>query len=585
MANGVITSKYFWFYLAMCIVAVASLAVTCFRRNSLRIFPVDLLLITFGVEVLYINYFIFQNAISTKWILLMHLMILFFYFRVFLQDKKLRFYLLLYLILTGLVEAIWGLSQLYGFSPSYHSVFKLTGSFFNSGPYSGYLTTVAPIALYQTLKDSIVLKKKFFCDYFLLYIRFILSILTFASIILVLPATMSRAAWIAMVISCFFVVFFYYLQKEHIKEYLIKRLKKVIFLTFIVIVLVTMSLVEIYHLKKDSADGRMLIWKTAIQLIPKNPMGVGIGHFSGAYGSEQAVYFKSGKQSKHEEFIAGNPEYAFNEYLQIIIEFGIVPAIVLFVSFFLIVYLGIKRKAIPETGGLVSLLIFAFMSYPFNLLPLLIVLVFLMALILSKKSYVKVENVTEKGFTLNWKFVIFMLIIFCSVLFVSLYHQLPAYKSYQEWNKLKMVESVDSYPEMKKDYEKIYPNLSDQTQFLFEYAQCLSKVNEYKQSNLILKQAIKISCDPMLYNILGKNYQRLGNYKLAEQNFFISSHIVPNRIYPYFLLSNLYSENGKTDSAILMAKKVLEKKPKVQSTATKEMKVEMKKMVEKIIRK
>ena len=148
-----------------------------------------------------------------------------------------------------------------------------------------------------------------------------------------------------------------------------------------------------------------------------------------------------------------------------------------------------------------------------------------------------------------------------------------------------MVESVDSYPEMKKDYEKIYPNLSDQTQFLFEYAQCLSKVNEYKQSNLILKQAIKISCDPMLYNILGKNYQRLGNYKLAEQNFFISSHIVPNRIYPYFLLSNLYSENGKTDSAILMAKKVLEKKPKVQSTATKEMKVEMKKMVEKIIRK
>jgi len=83
--------------------------------------------------------------------------------------------------------------------------------------------------------------------------------------------------------------------------------------------------------------------------------------------------------------------------------------------------------------------------------------------------------------------------------------------------------------------------LSDQTPFLFEYAQCLNKAGEYAKSNQVLAQAIKISCDPMLYNIMGKNYQGLKNYQLSEQNFLLASHIVPSRIYPYYLLANLYA--------------------------------------------
>lgn len=42
------------------------------------------------------------------------------------------------LLLTGAIEALWGLAQLYGFTPSHHSRFELTGSFFNPGPYSGF---------------------------------------------------------------------------------------------------------------------------------------------------------------------------------------------------------------------------------------------------------------------------------------------------------------------------------------------------------------------------------------------------------------------------------------------------------------
>ena len=42
-------------------------------------------------------------------------------------------------ILAGAVEAVWGLAQVYGFTASNHSLYALTGSFYNPGPYSGFL--------------------------------------------------------------------------------------------------------------------------------------------------------------------------------------------------------------------------------------------------------------------------------------------------------------------------------------------------------------------------------------------------------------------------------------------------------------
>ena len=39
-------------------------------------------------------------------------------------------------IVLAASEAIYGLRQLYGFTSSHHSLYSLTGSFFNPGPYS-----------------------------------------------------------------------------------------------------------------------------------------------------------------------------------------------------------------------------------------------------------------------------------------------------------------------------------------------------------------------------------------------------------------------------------------------------------------
>src|SRR5690606_20261424 len=112
------------------------------------------------------------------------LVVLYFSLRLVLVQREInRHVLLLGLVVTGLVEAVWGLLQLYGYTPSQHTLFRVTGSFFNPGPYAGYLAVALPMALCYARGQG--------------YLRRGISLATIVGIALILPATLSRAAWIA----------------------------------------------------------------------------------------------------------------------------------------------------------------------------------------------------------------------------------------------------------------------------------------------------------------------------------------------------------------------------------------------------
>ena len=89
------------------------------------------------------------------------------------------------------------------------------------------------------------------------------------------------------------------------------------------------------------------------------------------------------------------------------------------------------------------------------------------------------------------------------------------------------------------------------------------------------------SNDPMILNIIGKNYQASGEYKKAEEYLIRSTHRLPGRIYPYYLLVKLYAEPQylQPEKLKYAAEIVLTKEPKVQSTAVREMREEVKKLL------
>ena len=87
----------------------------------------------------------------------------------------------------------------------------------------------------------------------------------------------------------------------------------------------------------------------------------------------------------------------------------------------------------------------------------------------------------------------------------------------------------------------------------------------------------------MILNIIGKNYQELHDYEQAENLFQRAIHRLPGRIYPYYLLANLYVEPDfyNPDKLKEVAGIVLTKEPKVHSTAIKEMRSKVRKILEK----
>jgi tetratricopeptide (TPR) repeat protein len=141
-----------------------------------------------------------------------------------------------------------------------------------------------------------------------------------------------------------------------------------------------------------------------------------------------------------------------------------------------------------------------------------------------------------------------------------------------------MLYNTNAYKEAVKEFAKQYPYLQDEIKFLFEYAQSLLKTEEYAKSNEVLERAMQISCDPMLYNIMGKNYQALHEYELAEQSLMKAANLVPNRLYPHYLLAKLYHEMGLKEKAEAEVNIVLTKKPKVDSPAVEEMRAELREL-------
>jgi hypothetical protein len=57
--------------------------------------------------------------------------------------------------------------------------------------------------------------------------------------------------------------------------------------------------------------------------------------------------------------------------------------------------------------------------------------------------------------------------------------------------------------------------------------------------------------------------------------------MVPSRFYPKYLLAKLYDETGQHEKAVTVAKELLSKEIKIESTAVKEIQEEMRKIIEK----
>ena len=415
------------------------------------------------------------------------------------------------LIAFGVKEAVLGLLQVYGYEVSNHLLYALTGSFYNPGPYSGFLAMCLPLALNEWLKGERIWKH--------------VALVALVLMVVVLPSGMSRTAWLAAVVASCYVCGMRYRDRLY-------RYRK---LFWVGVLLLAVSGIGAYHWKKDSADGRLLMWKVASRAVMEHPwQGVGWENVAGAYGDEQERYFASGKGTPQEEYVAGAPEYVFNEYLQVGLAWGVPAMLGIIIGVVVCFSWGHGSRQYGVCGALLSLAVFAFASYPFQFLAF--ILAFIALLVACAMGYRKV-----------WVQVM-ALVLGIGLGIYAVGHR-PA-----------------------KDARR-----------MFEEAHALHKAGEWQASTELLKETMKVSSDAMVLNIIGKNFQAMGYPYIAEGWFIRSTHRLPNRIYPYYLLAKLYAEHPKLfpkEKLEWAVRMVLEKEAKVESTAIREMREEVKNLLD-----
>lgn len=577
--NGTVVGKVSWFNWSMLLFSFSLLLIIIIKKGNIPyiIAIPDWCVISFLIVVAG-SYQWFSNPAPGKVAFVFQLGVLWFLMRATFQMFPQVIHFFLFIIMySGLIEALWGFGQLYNITGSYHSVFRITGSFYNPGPYSGYLAVMFPI----TMGLSFYYRRKAQSTLDPNMVLYICTLLSLVLIITLLPATMSRASWIAAIISGIWVLWMELSFTERLKH-LWKSHRGILLVSSVIVLFLCIgAAVGTYSLKKDSADGRLLMWKiTTNAILDNSMMSVGIGGFSDAYSNAQESYFASGEASPREAIVAGSPEYAFNEYLQLILEEGIFGFLIFMGLAGFCFYFGVKNKQIAACGGLISLGILCFFSYPMQLPSFKILTVLLLTLVIMPIRRPFYPRYFQHRRGCARAIVVCSIVAFLLSSFIT-WGQIGTYNSYHQWSNLKVLQQTKAYESALSEYEKLYPRLKHESAFLFEYAQCLTGLKQYDKANDILKKAAVLSTDPMIYNVMAKNYQALGKYSDAEKYLYKSLNLLPERIYPYYLLTKLYAEPAfyQPDKMKKAGELVLTKEPKVQSTAIKEMRNEIKKLL------
>ena len=269
-----------------------------------------------------------------------------------------------------------------------------------------------------------------------------------------------------------------------------------------VIVIIVMT--GVFLMKKDSAIGRLHIWHMELRAIAEEPLtGHGKQSVLGVYGDTQAEFFAEKERPEIITKVAGCPEYAFNEYLKIGVEYGIPAMMGVIVVIFLVIAVLLKFRS-PFAYGLIAFSVFAFFSYPLEA--------------------VRIKSDAEK-----------------------------------KWESIRYLATMELYEDAVEELAPLYDDLKDNYRYIYDYGYALHKCNRYQESNEILKKGAKISSDPMFYNIIGKNLEAMGLYEDAEQAYLHAHYMVPQRLYPLTLLMHMHIRLGNNNEAMRYGKMILDK--------------------------
>lgn len=454
--------------------------------------------------------------------------------------------------MAGMVMGTWGLLQYFELVQAYYTSVPVTGSFENPAGLAIFLSGLLPCSLYFTRERKMRYK--------------MWGIVTSLLAIWVILLSNSRTGILIMIVLCIlYVCQNISFPPRH------RFVNKFLFLGIVLFLFV-----GLYFWKKDSADGRMLIWLCSLDMFGDHWFfGIGSGKFQAEYMLYQADFFQWHPDSMF-MMLADNVNNPFNEYLKVLVEYGIIGfSMVVMILVHLVKVCKANRDKVflfPVFGCILAVMLAACFSYPLNYPSIVLIFVFSVAIVNS--CYFSVWKVKKR---ICVKGVAVGLVVF-SLLFSRIVYCYG--RSEYEWCKAARFSLEGRSEEMLPSYKEIYDWMRRDGLFLYNYGAELYQVKRYSESLKILKECASRFNDEDVQQILAKDYIQLGMYSEAKECLLLAAAMCPVRFVPLYELMNLHLRIKDFTEAKRYARIIIDKPVKINSSRIRKIKKAAKVLLE-----
>lgn len=427
-------------------------------------------------------------------------------------------------LLCAVSQAIYGMWQWRGFAISF-----MTGSFDNPAGLSSLLAFSIPFGCYGVTVVSSRLRPMVMIGTIILCIAILM--------------TESRTGIFTTLVVLFL----------HFRKYLIMHRKK---LVFVFSVLFAIILVALYYYKKDSANGRMLIWKCTLEMIGDGPwQGYGHNGFRCNYMNYQAEYFQQHPDC-HYAMLADDVKHPFNEYLYLLTNYGFWGGFAVMAFAVWLIHTWRKHptgSSRPAMLCLIAIAVFSMFSYPFRY-PHTWILCIYSVVVLS-------DNLCKVCLRI-WQWLLCCFSLFFSLFVFSVFRRIPAEV---RWRKAVDCSLCGMTEEMLPVYKGLYKELRSDPLFLYNYAAELNVAGRYEESLRISEECEKQLADYSTQLLLADNYRHLEKYEEAIYHLTQASYMCPNRFVPLYELYEIHKIQHDSTAMDSIGQTILTKSIKIDS--------------------
>lgn len=347
--------------------------------------------------------------------------------------------------------------------------------------------------------------------------------------------------------TAFIILISYVILQFIAKLRLSKRSSNIVGFVCIPIIIIVMSL----NFKSDSSSGRFFILRTTSYIIKDHPLtGIGFNNFPIVYPTYQAAMYTEDKMYGKEKYLADNVKVAFNEYIHITAELGIVGLIILLLI--ITIYFHYARNSYAKN---MLLCMYISMSLSYVLHSPIIVWVSILSL-----SLIEIPMKTKASKVLD----IFLL----SSISVYIGYNVMFISKKLKCNNIANILCIQSPQSINNFYNKNREYLCDNYKILFTIAEINYKTNHIDKAIIALEQLSKLIIRNDIELLRAKCYIEQGKYNLAEHHLKLSIAICPNRFINRYELFKLYKIWGKDNYALEIAKDIYYLEEKIVSSHT-----------------